>query len=45
VLIADDALAGDSATSSFFRDLGEGQADEVARRLLRPVREIGEPAA
>ena len=37
VLMADDALAGDSATSSFFRDLGEGQADELARRLLRPA--------
>lgn len=50
VLIADDVLAGDTATSSFFRDLGEGQADEVARRLLlRPAvdqeREIDESAA
>lgn len=45
VLIADDVLAGETATSSFFRDLGEGQADELARRLLRPMREIDEPAA
>lgn len=39
VLIADDVLAGETVTASFFRDLGDGQADELARRLLRPVRE------
>jgi hypothetical protein len=45
VLIADDVLAGDSATSAFFRDLGEGQSDRRALRLLRAPREIREPAA